>query len=280
MEPSDIDDCARALFEAWRTRQWVELPERLRPDTLDDAYAVQIAGERISGRRRAGWKIGCTTERMQRALGVDEPFSGPLYADALFTSPAAVADCRADMQLIEGEFAFLLAGDLPPEGAPYGRAAVVAAVGAVVPAIEIVQERTRGGRPAALADRIADNAGHGYVVLGEPHTRDIIPELPGCPVRVVADGEELASGTGEAVLGDPVNALVWLANRLAGRGLGLRRGDVVMSGSCTGIVAIPAETAVTAEFGPLGSVEMTLKASPDGASEPITPERLAGVTIT
>jgi 2-keto-4-pentenoate hydratase len=66
----------------------------------------------------------------------------------------------------------------------------------------------------------------------------------------------VAEGSGANVLGDPVEALVWLANDQRQRGDGLRAGQAVITGSCTGVNMAEAGDKARAEFGTLGAVEL------------------------
>lgn len=261
MEHRAIEAAAQALVDAQRTRRWIEpLAPALRPTDAATAYAIQDAGRRLSPRRLAGWKLGATSTVMQQKLGIDRPMYGPLYADAIHESPAMLRGCRVDMPFIEGEFAFRLASDLPPRTGDYARAEVLSALDAVIPAVEVVEERFADWRASTIWEKIADNAGHGAVVLGQPWPVAAAAGLADQRIRIEQAGRELASGVGAAVLGDPVDALLWLANVLSGRGIGMRAGQVVMSGSCTGLVPVATDAPIVAYYGHGHRVELGLSA--------------------
>jgi 2-keto-4-pentenoate hydratase len=130
----------------------------------------------------------------------------------------------------------------------------MAAVATLHPAIEVGDTRYRDrGRMGGIGV-CADNAGGTELVMAEGISdwRDL--DLPGLTVALEVDGERRAEGSGSAVMGDPIEALVWLANHLSRRAIGLRAGDLVTTGSCTGITMVEAGAKVRADFGQLGEV--------------------------
>ena len=145
-----------------------------------------------------------------------------------------------------------LARDLPP-GADL--AAAREAVGAVHPALEIIE--TRGPFTAQIALALADNAQQKTCVLGPPVPLPAAPESVACTVRI--NDAVVAAGTGDAVLGNPLNSLVWLATRLADYGRGLRAGDVIMTGSFTRQFPIAAGDRIRVEFADVGVVEAVME---------------------
>jgi len=178
LSEADVQSAAELLVEARRTRRWLHaFPDALQPQDIAAGYAIQSAVAQRNRRTRVGWKLGATSAEMQGRLGVAEPFVGPLYADAIFGNSATITGCREDMRLVESEFAFILSQDLPPVDGGYDYDAVTKAVGAILPAIEVVQERFIDPRLSTAAQRVADDAGHGFVVVGSPMPHGI--GLPG-----------------------------------------------------------------------------------------------------
>jgi 2-keto-4-pentenoate hydratase len=166
---------------------------------------------------------------------------------------------RNRMRVSEAEFCFRMAGGLPPREHPYTPAEVMAAVGALHPAIEIPDSRYEDFVHAGAPQLIADFACASRLVLGAPmpeRWREV--DLAAHPVRVLRDGVEAARGQGANVLGDPRTALVWIANELSRYGPGLRPGDIVTTGTC--VVPVPAAPGERhlADYGALGSLEVVL----------------------
>ena len=71
-------------------------------------------------------------------------------------------------------------------------------------------------------------------------------------------GELVATGAGGAVLGSPLNALVWLANTVGPMGVTLEPGHVVLPGSMTKAFPISPGDSIVAKISGLGSVTAVL----------------------
>jgi 2-keto-4-pentenoate hydratase len=243
-------------------RRLPELPADVKPQTIAAAYEVQtelipkllkhFGGETI------GYKIACTNEIAQRQLHVDHPFFGRLLAATSQPTPGRLKAEEFFMRVMEAEFAFQIARDLRPTGSPRSREEVADAVAGVLPGIEIVDSRYDSWTTVGTISLIADNACHGAWVRGPLVTnwRDI--DLAAQKVRLVINGELKDEGSGAAVLGHPLNALMWLANELNGRGTGLKAGDFVTTGVTTDIYLAGPGDRVEADFGPVGRVKLVI----------------------
>jgi 2-keto-4-pentenoate hydratase len=251
------DDAARILWDAWSSGVLLdELPDGLRPTDMAGAYAIQAGLDGHAG-RRVGWKIAATGAGGRAALGVEHPLGGPLY-ERFEDEPGADVDVSGfRMRTVEAEFGFRLAQDLPAELAPFDRAAVLGALGAFVPAIEMPDTRYVDHRGVGGPQLVADAACAGRFTLGTP-VKDYDPErLPAHPVTLTSEHKGVVEGTGAKVLGDPVEAVRWLANELALHGRGLAAGDVVITGAAAAI-RDPGAGWLVADFGQLGTLELTL----------------------
>jgi len=233
------------------------LPEQLRPATLDEGYEVQAALLQAWSATPRGYKIGCTSDLAQQALGVTEPFAGRILETGLLESPAVFAPADYIFHLLEPEFAFRLRDPLPPRGEPYRWDEVGAAVDLAYPAIEVVTSSYGAAwSEVGAVQLVADNAAHALLVLGPgvDAWRDL--DLAAQRVELRIDGEPVTEGQGAHALGHPLAALTWLANDRARRGGGLLAGEVVTTGVVTGLQDLrPGQTAL-ADFGPLGNVEL------------------------
>ena len=181
----------------------------------------------------AGYKVALTTPTMQKMTGFPEPAYGVLSANTIHPSPEVIRHADHVRLGLECEVAMRMADDLPASGAPYTTEAVAAAVGAMMPAFEIVDDRDADYSKFAsyVLDFIVDNAWNAGVVLGTPNMNWRGVELAGAHALMHINGDLAAEGYGRDVLGHPLNALVWLANKLAARGKSLERGMLVMTGS-------------------------------------------------
>lgn len=198
-----------------------------------------------------GHKVGLTSVAMQQQLGVDQPDYGHLYADMFYADAAPIPASAFIAPRVEPEFAFLLSRPLTGPGLTV--ADVIPAVDVVVGSIEIIDSRIADWK-VGLVDTIADNASSGAVVLGDRQLRLDEIDLVSAGCTLSKNGDVVGTGTGGAVLGSPLNALVWLANRLGELGTELHEGAVVLPGSVCAAVPVAAGDSVTADFGPLGTV--------------------------
>jgi 2-keto-4-pentenoate hydratase len=246
---------AKELLEALRTRVPIDPISRSRPElTLDDAYAIQlaqVAARQRDGRQVHGHKVGLTSAAMRRQLSVDQPDYGHLFDTMFHLEGLPVAVGEFISPRAEPEIAFVL--KKPLTGPGVNAALALSAIDYVVPAIEIIDSRIRDWQ-IGLVDTVADNASSGGVVLGSRPTRVDATDLRLSGCVLTRRGEVVGTGAGGAVLGSPLNALVWLANVVGRYGVTLAPGHVILPGAVTAAVPVAAGDAVTATFGGLGTV--------------------------
>lgn len=249
------------LAELRRTRGAAEaLPEACRPGEASEAYAVQAAlVERLlapSQGYAVGYKVACTNKLAQDLLRVGGPFCGRLLSPTVHTAPARLAAGDFVHRVLEAEFAFEMADTVPASAEPYTAASIAPFLGAVLPAIEIVEWHYEDWTAAGALSLIADNAIHGAWIVGEPYAawRDL--DLAAHEVRLIVNGHVLTQGNGAAVLGHPLNVMAWLANELPKFGGTLKAGDRVSTGVCTDVYEGKAGDSVRADFGVLGGVDL------------------------
>lgn len=262
MSPRALIDTASLAAElhAAASKQRALLPllsARFPGITIDQAYAVsrQVLDLRLaSGERVSGKKIGLTAEAIQQALGIDEPDYGFL-TDAMEVADGAAVSIaeRLSTPMIEPEIAFVLGADLPSSGVT--AELVLAATKWVTASLEIVDTRFDDPR-VKIADTIADNASSALYVLGREQRDPRDLDLAQIACRVLVNGDEVQRGVGAAVMGNPLNSVAWLANRLGSYGITLNAGDVVLPGSMTPFVPVKAGEMILAEMGPLGTVSV------------------------
>lgn len=237
-----------------------QLPEDARPRSADEAYAVQDLLIKMIPGGVIGWKIGATGKEAQEKLGTTEPFAGPLFTPWQKSSPATLDRAAYTHTLIESEFAYRMATALPPRATAYTEDEVGDAVGAIVPSIEIIGPCFATPIGGDLYSRIADCGVSAGVVLGSEITAWRDHDLAAHEVTLEIDGASVASGTGALVLGHPMKALCWLVEHLRVRGVGLGAGEIVSTGTTTGIYPLEAGASAVANFGTLGSVRLTFNA--------------------
>ena len=248
--------CSQVLFNSYAQRvRLSELPAAARPATPQEAYQCQARFVEQLG-RTIGYKIACTNAIAQRFLSMPEPFYGRLLAASTSDSPARLAAGDFFMRIIESEFAFQFARDLPASARPLDREQIADALAGVLPGIEIVDSRFASWTTVGAPSLIADNACHGAWVKGALVTDWRHLDLAAQAVELRVNGTVVQRGSGSAVLGHPLNALEWLVHRLHAQGIGLKAGEYVTTGVTTDIYDAQAGDHLVADFGPVGSVEL------------------------
>lgn len=228
------------------------------PASMAEAFAIQSAVRSSIGWKHVGWKIGCTSERAQKALKADGPFPGPVYEERLFPSGSHVQTLASNSRTTEPEIAFTLARDLPRKNEPWSVAEVLSAVATVHPSIEIVNPRLPKGFNDVVEWYVADGGLSHALVLGPgvaPLKQDSYAKITN---RISINGQSKFTGLGANALGGPELALTWLANDLIKRGLFLRAGDVVTTGVITEVFDTSLGDLVEATYDLIGSVTVQL----------------------
>lgn len=225
-------------------------------DDLAAAYAVQRVGTDAAlaqSARIVGRKIGLTARAVQQQLGVDQPDYGMLFDTMAVDDGDIVAPGRLLQPKVEAEIAFVLDRDLESPGTTLAEAA--RAVAYALPAIEIVDSRIADWR-ISIVDTIADNASSGLFVLGGSPKRIDAFDMRLAGMVLEENGEGVSFGCGAACLGNPLNALAWLARTMAAAGQPIRAGEVVLSGALGPMVPVRAGHAYEARINGLGTARV------------------------
>ncbi len=249
---------AADLADAERTRVPIPPLTAAHPDIdVVDAYQIQLLniGQRIAeGATVVGHKVGLSSAAMQQMMGVDEPDYGHLLADMEVFEDTPVPASRYLYPRVEVEVGFILAADLP--GAGCTEDDVLAATAAYAPSIELIDTRITDWK-IGLCDTIADNASSAGFVLGAQRVSPKDIDITAIDAVLTRNGEVVAEGRSDAVLGNPVTAVAWLARKVDGFGVRLRAGDIVLPGSCTRAIDVRPGDDFVADFAGLGSVRLS-----------------------
>ena len=263
--PPAQQQAAALIWQHWQQRTHLAtLPAELKPTTRAAGYAIQACFEARSAHPLYGWKIAATSSAGQQHIRVEQPLAGRILAERVYASGATLSLSGNQMQVVEGEFAFRMARDLPPRAAPYTRADVLDAVATLHPAIEVPDSRFAPFEAAGGPQLIADNACADFLLVGAAapeswRSLDLVQHS--ITARCVAARDAAATihaGSGASVLGDPLLALAWIANELSGIGVTLHAGQTVTTGTCFKPFAVAPGDAVTIDFGAIGSIALSL----------------------
>lgn len=257
MTEEELRQGASQILEARRTvTKLAGLPDANRPTSIADAYKMQRLATELWNDELAGWKVGATSKEVQTLFGMAEPAYGPVFKRTVYPSPARLKASAYQHLMLEAEFAFTFGESLPARATPYAREEVLAAIDVLIPSIEIISPRFKRLTVDHGPQMIADFFGNGGAVLGTPckEWRDI--DLAAHAVSLSIDGAKRQDGTGALVLGNPLNVVQWFVDALRLHGRAIEKGQLVMTGTMTGLHAPkPGERAV-ADFGDLGKVEV------------------------
>jgi 2-keto-4-pentenoate hydratase len=247
------DKLVEQLLQNRTAPKQIPPPSATSPLSLAQAYATQDRlREALVGRgeRVIGWKAGFTNRAVQQAYQATEPVCAFLLGSGVFSSGAEVSVSRFAQLAVEAEIAFVMASDLPGPGVTPPVA--LRAVAGALPALELIDIRY-SGKPIA-SDAIADGVSASAIVLGAPLTSVTHMDLSVEGLVYELNGAVAATNAGAEVMGNPLNSLAWIANHLGARGLGLKAGDLVMSGSVSILLRPKAGDSVRATYTRLGSV--------------------------
>ena len=224
---------------------------------LDQAYAIQNINSHLrldSGARIVGKKIGLTSKAVQKQLGVDQPDFGILFDDMEVLNGSSISIQKLMQPKAEAEIAFVLGEDLD-----IPRMTIVdlfASIDYALPAIEIVGSRIENWN-IKICDTIADNASASHYVIGHtPKTLDEF-DIVNCKMQMTKNGEMVSEGTGAACLGSPLNALLWLANKMIEVGDPLLAGDLILSGALGPMTNVIAGDHIQTTIEGMGSVSIS-----------------------
>jgi 2-keto-4-pentenoate hydratase len=244
----ELIQAAAMLLDARRTNTPIDdLPEALRPATLEEAYFIQDRLALAYG-EIGGWKVGAPTADAT-------PMFAPMPAAWIAANHAELGR-RHRYRGLEAEIAFLMAKDLPPREKAYSREEVVAAIASCHPAIEVIESGLTDPLKATRLSMIADLQMHGAFVYGAavPHWQKI--DFSKEHVALAVDNVVRVERTGSNTSGDLMRLLPWLANEGAERTGGLKAGQWVTTGSWTGLELGIAKSRVDVKFSTAGQVHL------------------------
>lgn len=249
----------KALLEANKeTRPMDSLSSAFGDLTMEEAYEVQdmsVKDRLKKGERVIGWKVGATSRAVMDQLKINEPILGCMTSRSEYSFLNEVKASHFCSPAVEGEIAFVMGK--PLKGPGITRTDVIRATEGIMGAVELVDCRVTDWQ-STTTEAIADNALHGGIMLG-PFMRpisglDLIHE----GVVMHRNGHLLASACGVEALGDPLNVVVWLANKLGALGKELDAGAVVSTGSLTRFFFVNAGDVIDVCFTNLGRIHFSI----------------------
>jgi 2-keto-4-pentenoate hydratase len=260
MEETAARHAAEMLLAEHKANTTFKPFDRLRgPATVSDAYDIQdrfVELLRAEHGETIGYKVGLTSETMQKFCGIDHPIAGVVLADRLHRSGATIRRADFGRLGLEFEIAVRIKSDVPPSATPLSVEAIAPYIAGVCAAIELVDDRAADYTKLDVLALLSDNSWNGGIVLSELVTN--WPNLEDVLGRATKDGAAIGEGHGRDILGHPFNSVAWLAAHLSSRGESLKAGQIVMTGSVMKTI-FPTEDAVYGfSLESLGSVSVTV----------------------
>ncbi|MDE1948557.1 MAG: hypothetical protein KGI35_08090 [Burkholderiales bacterium] len=222
-----------------------------------EAYLLQERVRVELGAKVVGWKLA--------APPAAEVISAPLFDIACLASDSVLADPALLRDGVECELALRIDHPLPT--GPCTRDDVMAAVGAVMPAFELLCSRLPRKFASPREHIVADCMGQGAVVLGAPCTDWRALDFAQMRVTLWADDVTVVDQRGGNPFEDPLNAVALLANHLAQRGEPLAVGAFVLAGSHTGVHRARPGERLRCVFEGVGEVALELRETTPTTSE-------------
>ena len=256
MEDIAAQRAAEKLFAAHKANLRFEpLGPPEAPATIADAYDIQdryVALLRQAHGGEAGYKVGLTSAAMQAFCGIDHPIAGVVLAKRMHRSGVTVRRSDFGRLGLEFEIAVRIKSDVPV--IPCTADMIGPHIGGVGAAVELVDDRGADYAKLDVLTLVADNSWNGGIVLSEFATT--WPDLESVLGRATKDRAAIGEGHGRDILGHPFHSVAWLATQLASRGVGLKAGQVVMTGSVMKTVFPEQDANYRFDLKPIGFVEV------------------------
>jgi 2-keto-4-pentenoate hydratase len=230
------------------------------PASISDAYDIQeklVALLRGKQGDAVGYKVGLTSAPMQAFCRIDHPIAGVVLASRVHRSGTTVRRSDFGRLGLEFEIAVRIKSDVPVTPAPCTAESIAPHIDGVSAAIELVDDRSADYSSLDVLSLVADNSWNGGIVLSEFATQ--WPDLENVLGRATKDRVAIGEGFGRDILGHPFNSVAWLATQLHSRGVSLKAGQVVMTGSVMKTVFPDSDASYRFEFEGIGFVEVQVR---------------------
>ena len=227
--------------------------------SINEAYNLQDISEKLLKMERIGWKIGATSLKAQQYLNTKEPVTAPMFKNYCYQSLSTITIFTNQNTSVECEFGFKFKKHLPPQIKKYELNEIISAIDCLIPVIEIIGSRFEGGfenlGPIKL---IADMVVHVGLIKGTEINKWQHINLAKQNVELYKNGSKIIAGYGSDVLGSPLNVLEWSITHLSKRGKNLNPGDIISTGTCTGITSIFPGDKIVANFIGLDTIKLNI----------------------
>lgn len=262
LEKQLIKDLAKELYTSQKNRTPIDaISDRYPEITIEEAYEIQLEVvnlKEMDGLKVIGKKIGLTNKAIRDQIGVQEPDYGIITSEGLILDGETLYMDNFIAPRIESEIAFILSKDITKDMYPVKASDIISATYGIAPALEIVDSRIKDWK-IRIQDTVSDAASYAAIVLGNRITKLDDLDLRLIGMAAYLNGELVQNGSSAAVMGNPINSMVWLANKLLSLGVEMKKGEIVLSGSLTPVFEIKKGDNVNVIFDHLGSVSLNIR---------------------
>ncbi|WP_087972241.1 2-keto-4-pentenoate hydratase [Oceanobacillus rekensis] len=255
----NIQEAVHSLIEAEKTKETIDAFTSHEEITKDEAYQIQlniIDYKKQNGEKVVGKKIGLTSKAMQDMLEVSTPDYGHLLENMIYREDTAISLDQFIQPKVEFEIGFVLKEKLKGPGVTIED--VIKATDYVVPAVEIIDSRIRDWK-FKFEDTVADNGSSAGAIIGKDSKRLSEINLPEVKMSLYKNDEFIDSAYGSAVMGNPIEAVAWLANEVGAYDISLNAGEIILAGALSKAIPMEDGDQFKAEFENLGTVSATFK---------------------
>ena len=258
LSAKEVEEVVALISQGRRDRQSVFMDERLMTRDWPSVEEVVLTLSQQSGHVPAGWKVGAASQEIRDAEGLPSPSPGRIYEHTIFPNQSLLGESLfINFRNVECEFAFTLARDFDVRDTPYTESEVVAGIDSLLPALEIGDTVFLDWYGASgYFGSCLDNGGGAAFVGGTRCSVWRAFDLADSEMDLYLNEFYLKSGTGRAAMGHPVTSLTWMINWACSHGVSVLAGEVISTGTCTGHCFAAPGDVLSANFGPLGVVQV------------------------
>lgn len=257
LNKATITQLGEGLFEASKTRKKMPVISHQYPDfSIEEAYEIQkvmIDCYVKDGYHFSGRKVGMTSDAMRKQFNINEPDYGYLFEELKYQNGDIIDVENFLDPMVEAEVAFVLKEALEMDNVTARD--VLHATDYIVAALEIIDARTQHF-DTTIADSISDNASFAAYVVGDEIMHPYEKDLSLLGMVVEKNGKQVTSSSGASVMGDPANAVAWLANKMKSLGTPLKAGEFVLAGSFVSAMPVKKGDFINIKYGGLGEMRV------------------------
>lgn len=258
MNKEEVNNLAQHLYDAELNQTAIDkITVSNKPDlSIEEAYQIQQQLNKLriaNGHRVFAPKLGLTSPAKMKQMNVEHPIYGYVFYSMLVSNNKEFSIHDYIQPRVEPEISVILKNELRGPGITLQD--VEENLDYVVSSVEVLDSRYKNYE-FTLPDVIADNTSAKGAVYSDEQVHLDPKELILEKARLSINGEVKAEGNGSAVLGNPLETIVFLANEMGKAGESVPANTPIMTGGMTAAVKIKPGDLIKVEFSTLGKIEV------------------------